>query len=124
MENNDQVQLILQSFPLHEEVAQTTIAHLGLRSGFSLKEIEHLRSVMEATTKMFLAIRTWEKPLHVNFQISQKKMQVTVTSQTTKSLDSIGDYLGEFETFMLPKVENLVVNSEKSWVVFEVVAAS
>ena len=29
MENNDKVQLILQSFPLHEEVAQTTIAHLG-----------------------------------------------------------------------------------------------
>ena len=51
-------------------------------------------------------------------------MQVTVTSQTTKSLDSIGDYLGEFETFMLPKVENLVVNSEKSWVVFEVESAS
>ena len=38
---------------LHEEVAQTTIAHLGLRSGFSLKEIENLRSVMEATTKCF-----------------------------------------------------------------------
>ena len=89
MENNDQVQLIIPTSSHYEEVAQTTIAHLGLRSGFSLKEIENLRAVMKATTDMFFSIHEWEKPLHINFLFSLKKMHVTVTSQTTRAVDNI-----------------------------------
>ena len=74
MENNDQVQLIIPTSSQYEEVAQTTIAHLGLRSGFSLKEIENLREVMKATTDMFFSVREWEKPLHINFLFSWMRM--------------------------------------------------
>ena len=122
MEDNDQVQLIIPTSSPYEEVAQTTVAHLGLRSGFSLKEIENLRAVMKATINMFLTIREWEKPLHINFLFSHKKMQVTVTSQTTKSVGDIADAIAGFKDFVSPRVNELVVNSEKSWVVFEVKA--
>ena len=54
MENNDQVQLIIPTSSSYEEVAQTTIAHLGLRSGFSLKEIENLRAVHESHNRHVL----------------------------------------------------------------------
>jgi len=122
MKNNDQVQLIIPTSSRYEDVAQTTIAHLGLRSGFSLKEIENLRAVMKATTDMFFSIREWEKPLHINFLFSHKKMQVTVTSQTTKSVGDMANVIAGFKDFVSPKVNELVVNSEKSWVVFEVQA--
>ena len=122
MEDNDQVQLIIPISARYEEVAQTTIAHLGLRSGFALKEIENLRAVMKATTDMFFSIRGWEKPLHINFLFSHKRMQVTVTSQMTKSVGDIADAIAGFEDFVSPRVNELVVSSEKSWVVFGVQA--
>tara|TARA_B100002052_G_scaffold237363_1_gene220944 strand:- start:29 stop:412 length:384 start_codon:yes stop_codon:yes gene_type:complete len=120
MKNNDQVQLIIPTSSRYEDVAQTTIAHLGLQSGFSLKEIENLRAVMKATTDMFFSIREWEKPLHINFLFSHQKMQVTVTTQTTKSVADIADTVAGFKEFVSPRVKELVVSSEKSWVVFEV----
>lgn len=124
MENNDQVQLIIPTSSGYEEVAETTIAHLGLRSGFSLKEIENLRLVMKATTGMFFSIREWEKPLHINFLFSHQKMQVTVTSHTTKSVASDGNLINDYKDSVLPRVNELVVNDEKSWIVFVVEAAS
>ena len=122
MKNNDQVQLIIPTTSRYEDVAQTTIAHLGLRSGFSLKEIENLRVVMKATTDMFFSGRELEKPLHINFLFSHQKMHVTVTTQTTKSVADIADVVAGFKEFVSPRVNELVVNSEKSWVVFEVQA--
>jgi len=120
MENSDQVQLILPPSPTYEKVAQTTIAHLGIRSGFSLKEIEDLRSVMKETTNLFLSTRQWENPLHLNYQFSQRKMQVTVASQTTVPLEIDEDTFETFQTLILPLVNDLVVNKEKAWVVFEI----
>jgi hypothetical protein len=89
-----------------------------------LKEIENLRLVMKATTGMFFSIREWEKPLHINFVFSHHKMQVTVTSHTTKPVASDGNLINDYENFVLPRVNELVVNGEKSWIVFEVEAAS
>tara|TARA_Y100000996_G_scaffold312239_1_gene248516 strand:- start:494 stop:877 length:384 start_codon:yes stop_codon:yes gene_type:complete len=122
MENNDQVQLIIPTSSQYEEVAQTTIAHLGLRSGFSLKEIENLREVMKATTDMFFSVREWEKPLHINFLFSHKEMQVTATSQTTRPAGNISESITKFKNFVSPRVNELVVNVEKSWIVFRVQA--
>ena len=122
MKNNDQVQLIIPTSSRYEDVAQTTIAHLGLRSGFSLKEIENLRVVMKATTDVFFSGRELEKPLHINFLFSHQKMHVTVTSQTTKSVGDMANVIAGFKDFVSPRVNELVVNSEKSWVVFEVQA--
>ncbi|MBT95469.1 MAG: hypothetical protein CL431_05840 [Acidimicrobiaceae bacterium] len=118
MENNDQVQLIIPTSSGYEEVAETTIAHLGLRSGFSLKEIENLRLVMKATTGMFFSMSEWDKPLHINFLFSHQKMQVTVTSHTTKPVASDENLINDYKNFVLPRVNELVVNREKSWIVF------
>ncbi len=120
MENSDQVQLILPPSPAYEKVAQTTIAHLGIRSGFSLKEIEDLRLVMRETTNLFLSTRQWENPLHLNYQFSQRKMQVTVASQTTIPLEMEKGTFEAFQTLILPLVNDLVINKEKAWVVFEI----
>jgi len=120
MENSDQVQLILPTSPTYEKVAQTTIAHLGIRSGFSLKEIEDLRSVMKETTNLFLSTRQWENPLHLNYQFSQRRMQVTVASQTTAPLQIEEDTFEAFQATVLPLVNEIVVNKEKAWVVFEI----
>ena len=49
-------------------------------------------------------------------------MHVTVTTQTTKSVADIADVIAGFKEFVSPRVNELVVNSEKSWVVFEVQA--
>ena len=120
MENSDQVQLILPTSPSYEKVAQTTIAHLGIRSGFSLKEIEVLRSVMKETTNLFISARQWETPLHLNYQFSQRRMQVTVASQTTEPLEIKEELFETFQSIVLPLVTEVVVNREKAWVVFEI----
>lgn len=120
MENSDQVQLILPTSPTYEKVAQTTIAHLGIRSGFSLKEVEDLRSVMKETTNLFLSARQWENPLHLNYQFSQRRMQVTVASQTTVPLEIEEGTFEAFQAIVLPLVNEIVVNKEKAWVVFEI----
>ena len=62
------------------------------------------------------------KPLHINFLFSLKKMHVTVTSQTTRTVENITETITEFKNFVSPRVSELVVNIEKSWVVFEVQA--
>ncbi|HJM29205.1 MAG: hypothetical protein QF596_04455 [Acidimicrobiales bacterium] len=124
MENSDQVQLILPTSPSYEKVAQTTIAHLGIRSGFSLKEIEDLRSVMKETTNLFISARQWETPLHLNYQFSQRRMQVTVASQTTEPLEIKEELFETFQSIVLPLVTEVVVNREKAWVVFEIAAES
>ncbi len=124
MENSDQVQLILPTSPSYEKVAQTTIAHLGIRSGFSLKEIEDLRYVMKETTNLFISARQWETPLHLNYQFSQRRMQVTVASQTTEPLEIKEELFETFQSIVLPLVTEVVVNREKAWVVFEIAAES
>ena len=49
-------------------------------------------------------------------------MHVTVTSQTTRTVENITETITEFKNFVSPRVSELVVNIEKSWVVFEVQA--
>ena len=87
-----------------------------------MKEIENLREVMKATTDMFFSVREWEKPLHINFLFSHKEMQVTATSQTTRPAGNISESITKFKNFVSPRVNELVVNVEKSWIVFRVQA--
>lgn len=77
---------------------------------------------MKATTDMFFSIHEWEKPLHINFLFSYKKMHVTVTSQSIRKVDNMAEPITEFKNLVSPRVSELVVNSEKSWVVFEIQA--
>ncbi len=120
MENSDQVQLILPTSPTYEKVAQTTIAHLGIRSGFSLKELEDLRLVMKETTNLFILAQKWDNPLHLNYKFALRCMQVTVACQTTDPLEIDDNALDNFRLNVLPLVKEVTVNRKKAWVVFEI----
>jgi hypothetical protein len=79
---------------------------------------------MKETTNLFISARQWETPLHLNYQFSQRRMQVTVASQTTEPLEIKEELFETFQSIVLPLVTEVVVNREKAWVVFEIAAES
>jgi len=90
MTQTEKIQLTLPTGPKYAEVAQTTIAHLAIRRGFTLKEVEDLRLIMAETSKLLLGSSKGKESLHISYEVSKEQLKLEA-------------HLEEFEEGPLPE---------------------
>ena len=70
---NENIQLILPPSEDFEAVAQTTIAHLAIRRGFTLNEVEDLRLIMAETTRLLLKSEQSEN-IYLSYEVTKEHL--------------------------------------------------
>ena len=73
---DDQIQLELPASPEYGRVARIAAAHLALRRGFSLTEIDDLRLVMDEAAVMLLEPRVEGGRLDVTYSVTDDTVSV------------------------------------------------
>lgn len=102
MPRDDEVQLELPASPEYGRVARIAAAHLALRRGFSLNEIDDLRLVMDEAVVMLLGPERRGGRLEVTYSLDGNavsvRARVTADGDHTLPMDRVerfGELVGE-----------------------------
>ena len=112
---NENIQLILPASEDFEEVAQTTIAHLAIRRGFTLNEVEDLRLIMGETTRLLLESKK-NRNIYLNYEVTKEHLSLEAhldkSSTSSLSQEGIERYIkvvGELlDNFRIDNKENCI----------------
>lgn len=98
----DEIQLELPAAVEYGRVARIAAAHLALRRGFSLNEIDDLRLVMDEAAAMLLRGRSGDGRLEVTYAIDADTVHVTLrvvadddTPVAIEGVDRFAERVGE-----------------------------
>lgn len=83
---SDQIHLELPAIPAYGRVARIAAAHLALRLGFSLHEIDDLRLVMDEAAVMLLGPGVGDGALTVDYQIGDHTIDVDLRLRNESEL--------------------------------------
>lgn len=103
----DEIQLELPASPEYGRVARIAAAHLALRQGFSLGEIDDLRLVMDEAAVMLLRPGLDAERLDIAFTVGDKTVSVDARLQAPNDIslpidrverfaELVGELIGEF----------------------------
>ena len=67
----EKIQLTLPASEEYEEIAQTAIAHLAIRRGFTITEVEDLRLIMGEVTRLLLNSEGNTENIHLNYEVTK-----------------------------------------------------
>ncbi len=102
MSRDDQVQLELPASPEYGRVARIAAAHLALRLGFTLTEIDDLRLVMDEAAVMLLEPGLDAERFNITYSLSDDTVRVdaqVVSASTaplpTERIERFGDLVGD-----------------------------
>ncbi len=82
MDSDDQIELELPGSPEYGRVARIAAAHLALRRGFSLNEIDDLRLVMDEAVVMLLGPGSDAERLDITYTVDGDTVKVVATAVT------------------------------------------
>lgn len=86
MTRSDQIHLELPAIPAYGRVARIAAAHLALRLGFSLHEIDDLRLVMDEAAVMLLGPGVGDGALTVDYQIGDQLIDIDLRLRNESEL--------------------------------------
>lgn len=72
----EKIQLTLPASEEYEEIAQTAIAHLAIRRGFTLTEVEDLRLIMGEVTLLLLNSEGNTENIHLNYEVTKDHLML------------------------------------------------
>ncbi len=72
----EKIQLTLPASEEYEEIAQTAIAHLAIRRGFTLTEVEDLRLIMGEVTRLLLNSEGNTENIHLNYEVTKDHLML------------------------------------------------
>tara|TARA_B100001996_G_C18555513_1_gene552586 strand:+ start:585 stop:965 length:381 start_codon:yes stop_codon:yes gene_type:complete len=72
----EKIQLTLPASEEYEEIAQTAIAHLAIRRGFTLPEVEDLRLIMGEVTRLLLNSEGNTENIHLNYEVTKDHLML------------------------------------------------
>ena len=72
----ENIQLTLPASEEYEEIAQTAIAHLAIRRGFTLHEVEDLRLIMGETTRLLLGSKAKTESIHLSYEVTKEHLKL------------------------------------------------
>jgi len=72
----EKIQLTLPASEEYEEIAQTAIAHLAIRRGFTLTEVEDLRLIMGEVTQLLLNSEGNTENIHLNYEVTKDHLML------------------------------------------------
>ena len=112
---NENIQLILPPSEDFEAVAQTTIAHLAIRRGFTLNEVEDLRLIMAETTKLLLKSEKSEN-IHLSYEVTREHL--TLEAHLNESADDPLPQEGieRFTEVVGELLDNFRIDNERNYI--------
>jgi len=116
MTQTENVQLTLPAKTEYEGIAQTTIAHLAIRRGYTLKEVEDLRLIMAETTKLLLGSSRKNESLRLSYEVTieQLRLEAFIEEQNLNPLSQKG--VERFKKEVGDLVDNFSINNKKNYI--------
>lgn len=74
--STEKIRLTLPASEEYEEIAQTAIAHLAIRRGFTLTEVEDLRLIMGEVTLLLLNSEGNTENIHLNYEVTKDHLML------------------------------------------------
>ena len=116
MTNTENVQLTIPAVTEYEAVAITTIAHLAVRRGFSLKEVEDLRLIMAETTKLLTGLQRQGSTLQLNYNVSDRKVHLDAFAKGSYSGPLAEKDVTQFRATVGALLDYFLIDNAKHWV--------
>ncbi|MCH1512107.1 MAG: hypothetical protein P8J01_08675 [Acidimicrobiales bacterium] len=116
MTNTENVQLTIPAVTEYEAVAITTIAHLAVRRGFSLKEVEDLRLIMAETTKLLTGLQRQGSTLQLNYNVSERQVHLDAFAKGSYSGPLAEKDITQFRTSVGALLDYFLIDNAKHWV--------
>ena len=110
---NENIQLILPASKDFEEVAQTTIAHLAIRRGFTLSEVEDLRLIMAETTGLLLKLQQ-SKSIYLSFEVTKEYLTLEAHLDESSANPLPLEGIEQFTKVVGELLDNFQIDNEKN----------
>ena len=110
----EKIQLTLPASEEYEEIAQTTIAHLAIRRGFTLPEVEDLRLIMGEVTRLLLNSEGNTENIHLNYEVTKDHLMLEAyLDESTKGPLPQKD-IERFSEVVSELLDQLSIDNEKN----------
>lgn len=109
---NENIQLILPASKDFEEVAQTTIAHLAIRRGFTLSEVEDLRLIMAETTGLLLKLQQ-SKSIYLSYEVTKEYLTLEAHLDESSANPLPLEGIEQFTKVVGELLDNFQIDNEK-----------
>lgn len=110
---NENIQLILPASIDFEEVAQTTIAHLAIRRGFTLSEVEDLRLIMAETTGLLLKPQQ-SKSIYLSYEVTKEYLTLEAHLDESSANPLPLEGIEQFTKVVGELLDNFQIDNEKN----------
>ncbi|MDG2301007.1 MAG: hypothetical protein P8L22_04475 [Acidimicrobiales bacterium] len=110
----EKIQLTLPASEEYEEIAQTAIAHLAIRRGFTLPEVEDLRLIMGEVTRLLLNSEGNTENIHLNYEVTKDHLMLEAyLDESTKGPLPQKD-IERFSEVVSELLDQLSIDNEKN----------
>ncbi len=110
----EKIQLTLPASEEYEEIAQTAIAHLAIRRGFTLPEVEDLRLIMGEVTRLLLSSEGNTENIHLNYEVTKDHLMLEAyLDESTKGPLPQKD-IERFSEVVSELLDQLSIDNEKN----------
>jgi len=110
----EKIQLTLPASEEYEEIAQTAIAHLAIRRGFTLTEVEDLRLIMGEVTRLLLNSEVNTENIHLNYEVTKDHLMLEAyLDESAKGPLSQKD-IEKFSEVVSELLDQLSIDNEKN----------
>jgi len=110
----EKIQLTLPASEEYEEIAQTAIAHLAIRRGFTLTEVEDLRLIMGEVTRLLLNSEGNTENIHLNYEVTKDHLMLEAyLDESTKGPLPQKD-IEKFSEVVSELLDQLSIDNEKN----------
>ena len=110
----EKIQLTLPASEEYEEIAQTAIAHLAIRRGFTLTEVEDLRLIMGEVTRLLLNSEGNTENIHLNYEVTKDHLMLEAyLDESTKGPLPQKD-IERFSEVVSELLDQLSIDNEKN----------
>ncbi len=112
---NENIQLILPPSEDFEEIAQTAIAHLAIRRGFTLSEVEDLRLIMAETARLLLKSER-SKNIYLSYEVTKEHLtlEAHLDESTASHLPQEG--IERFTKVVGELLDKFQIDNEKNYI--------
>ncbi|MCB0996086.1 MAG: hypothetical protein KDB21_13395 [Acidimicrobiales bacterium] len=112
MSGTDQIHLRLPARPEYGRVARVAAAHLALRKGFSIAEIDDLRLAMDEAAILLLGNRSGDATLSIIYEVDPDTVRVDARVVDDEPTELSGDRIERFVTLAGNLVDEWEVHAE------------
>ena len=110
----EKIQLTLPASEEYEEIAQTAIAHLAIRRGFTLPEVEDLRLITGEVTRLLLNSEGNTENIHLNYEVTKDHLMLEACLDESAKGPLPQKDIEKFSEVVSELLDQLSIDNEKN----------